>query len=60
MIEDQKIQFEEQLTKKVDIMNDDLKKLLRRVKEDFGRYGEYDEVPKYAQVRLAFRPLPLS
>lgn len=51
MIEDQKLVFEEQLYQKIEEMKGDLKKLLRRVKEDFGRYGDYAEVPNYCDVR---------
>lgn len=53
MIEDQKALFEEQLHQKVKDMKEDLAKLLRRVKEDFGRYGDYNEVGNYCDVSIS-------
>jgi len=49
MIEDKKVEFEENLGMKTDKMKADLKKLLRRVREDFARYGEYGDVHKYCE-----------
>lgn len=50
MIEDQKLLFEDQLHQKTQEVKADLKKLLRRVRDDFGRYGEYELVPQYCEV----------
>jgi hypothetical protein len=50
MIEDQKLVFEEELRQKIADMKEDLKKLTRRVKEDFGRYGDYSKVAEYCDV----------
>lgn len=49
MIEDKKVEFEEKLAAKNEQMRADLKKLLRRVKDDFARYGEYRDVGNYCE-----------
>jgi hypothetical protein len=51
MIEDKKVEFEERLTQKIVDMRRDLTKLLRRVRDDFSRYGDYDQVATYCEVR---------
>lgn len=53
MIEDQKMQFEEQLNQKIEDMKVDLSKLVRRIRDDFGRYGDYSQVAKYCDVRFS-------
>ena len=50
MIEDKKVEFEERLAAKILEMRRDLTKLLRRVRDDFSRYGDYDKVPTYCEV----------
>lgn len=47
MIEEKRVEFEEKLAEKIDQMRKDLTKLLRRVRDDFARYGDYDQVKKY-------------
>ncbi|CAG7837267.1 unnamed protein product [Allacma fusca] len=47
MIEDKKVEFEENLAAKIEKMNADLKKLLRRVRDDFARYGDYEKCAEY-------------
>jgi len=49
MIEDKKTEFEDKLADKIEEMRKDLKKLLRRVKDDFARNGDYNQVGKYCQ-----------
>jgi len=50
MIEDKKVEFEEKLAEAIEQIKKDLKKTLRRVRDDFGRYGDYSQVGKYCDV----------
>jgi hypothetical protein len=54
MIEDKKVEFEEKLAEAIEQIKKDLKKTLRRVRDDFGRYGDYSQVGKYCEVILWF------
>lgn len=51
MIEDVRIEFEERLAASIETMKADIKKLFRRVREDFARYGDYEQCRNYVDVR---------
>lgn len=53
MIEEKRVEFEDNLAEKIDQMNKDLAKLLRRVRDDFARYGDYSQVGKYCDVSIS-------
>lgn len=54
MIEEKRVEFEDILTEKIAKMNTDLAKLLRRVRDDFARYGDYDKVSSYCDVSIPY------